>query len=134
MTCSSSGLHSRGTSWVTSSGGKSHQRSFKRSPMSSSDSLQVRVTEDREQLGQLLRWEVPPADLLQKLDELVVKAHFDEPGRVAADDAVGFKALGYHRLRRYNATVPQVDAGHHGAFPANPHIIADDDVPFKGEL
>ena len=38
------------------------------------DSLQVRVTEDGEELGQLLLWKVPPAQRLQNPDEVVIKA------------------------------------------------------------
>src|SRR5690606_5388453 len=82
----------------------------------------------------LLHRPVPPGNRLQRRHHLRFEALTNHPGRVAADDAVGWDIGHHHRSRRHDGTIADLHAGHDHGVIANPDIIANHRITFVRQI
>src|SRR5690606_5952775 len=90
---------------------------------SQSQSVQVAAHDGLEVLGDLLGAPVPPGQFQQGADRLLVEAKADDPGGIAAHDAVSGDIGCYHGLACDDRTAADGDTRHDGGVVADPDVM-----------
>ena len=96
--------------------------------------FQIRVAQQRQDLHQLFRLQIPPLIAQQQVFQLCVKAFLDEPCRVPAVNSVRRNILHHHGIGGDDRAVANFHAGHDDALAPDPHVVSDDRVALARKL
>ena len=103
-------------------------------PQKVSELLQIRVAQQRQNLHQLFRLQIPPLIARQQVFQLRVKALLDESRRVPAVNGVRRNVLHHHGIGGDDRAVAYFRAGHDDALAPDPHVVPDDRVALARKL
>ena len=77
---------------------------------------------------------IPPPKGEQKRRCFLVKATADDFCGIPPDDVIGGHVLCYERIGADDRPVADVHAGHNGRILPDPDVVADDGIPFQGQI